>query len=208
MSGIDWGDAPTWIASVFAGGAAWFAGSTWLSQRKQLVLLQAQVEEQSEFIGEQRVLIREQSQNIQLERTELRVQAEERRYAQARAVTMGSDWVPSGPGAYGLATPDHWRVTVRNTSAEPLRDVTVRFGEAYLPVGASLLDEETNSIEPNIPVPVHLIGPRRVFQFESARGSVGIENARPALLFTDNAGVRWRLDEHGELSEVPPEPAG
>ncbi|MFE2555984.1 hypothetical protein ACFXGT_08100 [Streptomyces sp. NPDC059352] len=202
---IDWGDAPTWIAAVFAGGAAWFAGSTWLSQKRQLGLLRSQVEEQSEFIGEQRVLIREQSENIQLERGELRAQAKERRYAQARAVMMQAEWAPTGPDAYGRATPDHWRVTVRNASSEPLRDVTVRFGDAYLPVGASLLDEERNSYEPNFPVPVHLVGPRRVFRFDSARGSVGVENAHPVLLFTDNAGVRWRLDEHGELSEVPPE---
>ncbi|MZE51870.1 hypothetical protein GTY86_11290 [Streptomyces sp. SID5770] len=207
MSGIDWGDAPTWIASVFAGGAAWFAGSTWLGQRKQLALLRAQVEEQSEFIGEQRVLIREQSQNIQLERTELRAQAEDRRYAQARAVEMAAEWASAGTTAYGPAASDHWEVTVRNRSAEPLRDVTVRFGDAYLPVGAALLDEEVNSYQPNTPVPVPLIGPRRVFRFDSARGSVAIENARPVLFFTDNAGVRWQLDEYGELSEAPVTPA-
>ncbi|MFD9047669.1 hypothetical protein [Streptomyces zaomyceticus] len=202
---IDWGDAPTWIAAVFAGGAAWFAGSTWVSQKRQLDLLRGQVEEQSGFIGEQRVLIREQSENIQLERTELRAQAEERRYLQARAVEMSAEWASAGFSGRGPLPADHWEVTVRNRTAEPLRDVTVRFGDAYTPVGASLLNEHENSIEPNRSVPIHLVGPHRAFRIDSPRGSTGIQNARPVLLFTDNAGVRWRLDEHGELSEVPPE---
>ncbi|MGY3682981.1 hypothetical protein [Streptomyces sp. TE33382] len=45
MSGIDWGDAPTWIAGGFAAVAAFYARGTLKSQQNQIA-------EQREFIAE------------------------------------------------------------------------------------------------------------------------------------------------------------
>lgn len=72
MSSIDWGDAPTWIGTVFA--AAAFTLATLLSQRRQ-------IQDQQAFIGEQLL-------NLRAEREALAAAAGERRSAQARQVTL------------------------------------------------------------------------------------------------------------------------
>jgi hypothetical protein len=36
------------------------------------------------------------------------------------------------------------------------------------------------------------------------RTFVGDLPERPVVRFTDNNGTRWQLDEHNDLSEVPP----
>ncbi|MFE4647735.1 hypothetical protein [Streptomyces sp. NPDC056707] len=185
MSSVDWGDAPTWIAAIFAGGAALFAYMTIRSQRQQ--------------IGEQQDFIAEQSETLRLEREELKAQAAERRRAQARAVCMDPQMFYSGPDSVA----DHWEVSVTNGSNELVRDVAVRFGDAYTAMEARL--DSGGGAGGSLPrsVPVHLIGPDRCFVFVSSRLSeTALENARPVLLFRDSAGLRWRLDEHGELSEV------
>ena len=183
MSGIDWGDAPTWVAGAFAAAAAFYTRGMLKSQRQQ--------------IEEQRAFIAEQSTNLELERAELRAQADERRHGQARLVKMDTHWEPLHSGDSTLGA--FWTVFVESRSSEPLRDVTVRFGGAYNPAAA--FDNRDNR---RAPVPLPLLGPHREYRFTSQQ-SAGMENNRPVLFFTDNAGVRWRLDEHGELSEVPPE---
>ncbi|MFE0776871.1 hypothetical protein [Streptomyces sp. NPDC058861] len=193
MSDIDWGDAPTWVAAVFAGGAAWFAGMTLRSQRRQ--------------IGEQQEFIREQSRNLQLERAELLTVAEERRTAQAKRVAMAMRTAGGRENDYGgFDGYDHWRVTVTNGSDEPLKDVTVRFGNAY--TAASANDEGSRHLpdDGRRPVPVPLIAPRGVVQFASPTWEEAtVDNHRPIVLFTDANGARWQLDEHGALTPRPPE---
>ncbi|WP_407288594.1 hypothetical protein [Streptomyces sp. BP-8] len=191
MGGIDWGDAPTWVGALFAGGAAWFAFQTIKSQREQ--------------IGEQRQFIAEQSATMALERDELRAAAEERRLSQARQVVMaaeldGRQQVYDAEGE--LVTPvDHWRAQVTNRSTEPIRDLMVRFGEAYVAVGAVTFDESGQGNP--VPVPVHLLGPGRRCELRSQRFRVTtLQNSPPTLFFTDAGGQRWRIDVHGELSEA------
>jgi len=181
MNGIDWGDAPTWCAGVFAAAAAWYTRGMLNSQRQQ--------------IEEQRAFIAEQSTNLALERAELRAQAEERRRAQALQVQMDAQWIESDP-EYGDAVSEAlWRVIVSSHSPEPLRDVTVRFGDAYNPARA--YDASGGAAPTCVPV----FGANRRYRFLSPN-SMAMANQRPVLFFTDNAGVRWRLDEHGELSEA------
>lgn len=196
MGGIEWGDAPTWVGALFAGGAAWFAFQTIKSQRQQ--------------IGEQRQFIAEQSATMALERDELRAAAEERRLSQARQVKMNAE-LDGTETAFDFEgnehTPaDHWLVLVRNLSAEPIRNVMVKFGEAYMPVIAVRVDESGQ--EHRVTVPVHLVGPGRTCRLESQEfSSRTLFNSRPVLFFTDAGDVRWRLDEHGELTEVEPDAA-
>lgn len=188
---MDWGDAPTWIAAIFAGGAAVFAYMTIKSQRQQ--------------IGEQRSFIGEQSANLTLERAELRAALEERRWAQAKQVVMtfrtaGS----SGEDSYGDPVGyNQWDVFVINGSDEPVRDVLVRFGDTYNAASAVEIDSRHLPDGGRRAVPVDVIGPGRQVQFESPRlGEITVDNNRPELRFTDASGTAWRRDQHGVLSLV------
>ncbi|MFC8862666.1 hypothetical protein [[Kitasatospora] papulosa] len=196
MSSVDWGDAPTWIAAVFAGGAALFAGMTIRSQRQQ--------------IDEQRVFIGEQSANLQLERTELRAVQEERRWAQAKQVVMHFETFGEEQDDEGNAVGyDRWVVRVTNGSDEPVRQILVRFGDTFNARTAV----ETNA--QHLPdggrraVPMDLLGPGRTAIFESGRWSEqAVDNNRPVAHFTDAAGAAWCLNEHGLLVSEVDEPSG
>ncbi|MFD3749736.1 hypothetical protein ACFWVT_05625 [Streptomyces cyaneofuscatus] len=191
MSSIDWGDAPTWIAAVFAGGAALFAGLTIRSQRQQIA-------EQRDFIGEQ-------SQNLTLERAELRASQEQRRWAQAKQVSMtfrtaGQSGVSDYNASVGY---DRWSVDVFNGSDEPIRDVMVRFGDTYNAASAHEVEANHLPDQGRRTAPLAVLGPGRTANFESPQfQEVTVDNNRPALQFTDAAGAVWRRDEHGVLTEV------
>ncbi|MEU9271795.1 hypothetical protein AB0E04_41250 [Streptomyces sp. NPDC048251] len=107
MSGMNWGDVPTWVAAIFAGGVALFAYQTIRSQQEQ--------------IGEQRVFIGEQSATLALEREALRAAAEDRKWEQARHVIVSHDRL----GGAGV----RWLVDVSNVSNSPITDVRLRFGQ-------------------------------------------------------------------------------
>ncbi|MGO4630516.1 hypothetical protein AB4225_06165 [Streptomyces sp. 2RAF24] len=185
MSGIDWGDAPTWLAGGFAAAAAWYTRGMLRSQRQQ--------------IDEQRQFIIEQSTNLSLERAELRAQADTRRRAQARVVGMSASFTVDDESG---VMPDHWVVKVTNDSAEPIHGVTVRFGEAYSATEACEIRRSDGRRLRPVGVPIGAIGPGRTFRFISARNAAYV-SARPRVNFVDGAGVQWELDEHGRLSEVP-----
>lgn len=190
MSSIDWGDAPTWIAAVFAGGAALFAGLTIRSQRQQ--------------IAEQRAFIGEQSQNLALERAELQAAKEARRWAQAKQIEMRFATRSSGPDSEGISRGyEGWLVTVTNRSDEPARNLLVRFGDTYNATSATEIDSEYLPGHGRRGVPLDVLGPGRAACFESPRWQEAtVDNNRPALQFTDAAGAVWRRDEHGVLTAV------
>lgn len=107
MTGIDWGDAPTWIAGGFAAVAAFYTRSTLKSQQSQ--------------IAEQREFIAQQSANLALERQALTADLADRRSSQARQVRLSEQ-------AHGaelndetgqLENANQWFVTVVNGSDAP-----------------------------------------------------------------------------------------
>ncbi|MFF3247364.1 hypothetical protein ACFYWY_27410 [Streptomyces sp. NPDC002870] len=178
MAPIDMGDAPTWIAGGFAAIAAYCAWGTLKSQRQQ--------------IGEQQQFIAEQSATLALERSELRAVAESRRRAQAELVEITRSPV----------------LRVWNGSGAPLRDVQMMFGTQAADSGAEIffapgMNFGRTGDRQVTPVPV--LGAGRTFSFSATPEPVRGELRR--LLFTDDAGVRWSLDEHGALEEIPPEPS-
>ncbi|WP_327324221.1 hypothetical protein OG735_18090 [Streptomyces sp. NBC_01210] len=175
MGGIDWGDAPTWFAGVFAALAAYYTRGMLRSQRKQ--------------IDEQRQFIAAQSANLTLERRELEAIAAERREGQARAVRLQS-----------IAD----LVLVYNESPAAIRDVTcfVDSREAGGTNVARIADAASNlgmaiRAVPDWPVPVD-VPPGSLAAFDRTR------HADVRVLFTDSAGVRWSLDEHNELGPAEP----
>ncbi|MGX1223154.1 hypothetical protein [Streptomyces ambofaciens] len=198
MGPADWGDVPTWIGGAGALAAGWFAYQTIKSQRQQIGEQQAFIVEQTRFMDDQR-------ENLELERAELRAQAEERRVSQARQIHMDfHTWGYSSEDVYGGSGYSAWRVEVGNRSDDPIHDVVVRFGETY---SAASARERQGSHHPDRgqrSVPVELIPAGHTVVFESPHWEEPtVDNNRPALLFTDDGGVRWRHDSYGKLEEVP-----
>ncbi|MEU7431076.1 hypothetical protein AB0B07_09495 [Streptomyces sioyaensis] len=177
MSGIDWGDAPTWFGSVFAAAAASFAYMTIKSQREQ--------------IEEQRIFIAEQSETLQLEREALRAAAVDRRETQARTVRV---YIPSSSHL----------LRVHNDSNSPIHDVTGVCGDVTALVAEEMdsmcrdTDSRVGDVRGGERVPVSLMGAGRSYAFSRPDTALVWTGA----LFTDNDGVRWSLDLNGQLQEV------
>ncbi|GAA2448580.1 hypothetical protein GCM10010405_34920 [Streptomyces macrosporus] len=180
------------MGAVFAALAAAAAVWTLKSQRDQ--------------IDEQREFIRQQSENLALERVELRAAAQDRKVAQARRVKMsvaefcGHVFVPElgklrGAGRLG--------VEVLNGSDAPIRSVQVYFGD--LPAGPRALRvrKEGGFPEWSEVTPVPLIGAGKAYAYVSITMTPQESRENPPVVhFTDDDGVRWSLDYHGSLEEV------
>jgi hypothetical protein len=170
--GINWGDAPTWIAGTFAGAAAIYARGMLKSQQKQ--------------IAEQRAFIAEQSANLVLEREALKAQAEERRYSQARQIE---------------AMRFQNTLRVSNLSDAPITNAEVQFGDRYagrahrlVPTGSGINHEARGG---QLDIPVEILGPGRTCAFVDSWDRRTEELA--VLFFTDADGNRWQLDQNGKL---------
>lgn len=201
MGPLQWGDVPTAVGAVFAGGAAWFAFQTIKSQRRQ-------IGEQRQFIGEQLRFMDDQRQNLELERAELQAAADDRRWAQARRVEVRHIKAAGEPDGRGGVLIDHWLVVLVNRSDAPVHQVDVRFGTAYTASEVHDWNAQRGSLafEPGeqLMAPVHLVGPGRAVRFTSPRWpSATVHNNRPTVYFTDDSGVRWSCDSHGKLEELP-----
>ena len=174
---------------MFAGGAAWFAYQTIKSQRQQ-------IGEQQDFIDEQSRFMADQRQNLELERAQLRDEAEARKWWQARRIRMDHRVIPIGSEGAG-----RWGVEVRNDSFVPITDLQVRFGTAYI---ASEVYQAlgSNALGERWALPLQVLGSWRAAEFRSqAWPEATVHNNRPTLFFTDEAGVRWSLDSYGKLEE-------
>ncbi|GHA28749.1 hypothetical protein GCM10010372_30710 [Streptomyces tauricus] len=201
MGPLQWGDVPTAVGALFAGGAAWFALQTIKSQRQQ-------IGEQRQFIGDQLRFMAEQQQNLALERAELRAAAEDRRWSQARKVEVSHVRAASTVNDQGEALVDHWLVIVANRSDSPVHQVDVRFGTAYTAHEVHEWNPQRShpTYEPGerVVAPVDLVGPGRAVRFASQRwSSATVHNNRPTVYFTDDSGVRWSKDWYGKRDEVP-----
>ncbi|MFJ3097366.1 hypothetical protein [Streptomyces hydrogenans] len=177
---IDWGDAPTWVAGAFAAAAAYYTRGMLKSQRQQ--------------ITEQRQFIAEQSANLELERAELRAQADDRRISQARAV-----WAGRQRGAF----------VVENGSDAVLRNVTVTFDGMPATSAYEMVDAGIGDIVQFVgdyAGEVVAIGPGRRFAFRSGEEWGPVVDDEVAF-FQDEAGVRWRLSGDGVLEEAPEAPS-
>lgn len=175
MGNINWGDAPTWIAGLFAATAAYYTRGMLRSQQQQ-------IKEQREFIAEQ-------SANLALEREALKAAAAERREEQARQVR---------------ATEVNGQAVVRNESSAPVRDVTCQSGDAQSLVAHLAEIEEVDrhfnyamSRSAVEECPLGSLAPGFLATF-----SGHVEGDPFVVEFTDDAGLRWRLDQHSVLRPV------
>jgi hypothetical protein len=199
---MDAGDLATWVGSGFAALAAGATLWTLKSQREQIA-------EQRGFIAKQSDLITEQAANLLLEREELRAALADRRISQAQMVTMDvSESVGTTATADRNGEPidNIFVVKMHNGSAEPLHGVTAHFGGELAADGVRLTLATLRGGERWLPIGestgpiVSTVGGGQHWQFRSERDAIA-RGGRPHLLFTDNSGVRWQLDEHGDLRE-------
>ncbi|MEV8600456.1 hypothetical protein AB0465_11320 [Streptomyces griseoviridis] len=192
MGPLQWGDVPTAVATVFTGGAAWFAYQTIKSQRQQ-------IGEQRQFIAEQSRFMAEQQQNLELEREELRAAAEYRRTAQAKRVSMRS-----------VNAASLWNVTVTNDTDSAIRLVEVRFGAAYIASEVfewRPLEEVGRQRGDNLMQLVDFVGAGRAVRFKSqTMSAAALHNNPPVLFFTDEGGARWSLTARGDLRPTDQRP--
>ncbi|MEU6680299.1 hypothetical protein [Streptomyces sp. NPDC046925] len=199
---MDAGDLATWVGSGFAAIAAGATLWTLKSQRQQIT-------EQRGFIAKQSDLITEQAANLLLEREELRAALADRRISQAQMVTMeASESVGTTAHADRNGDPiaNILVVEMHNASSEPLHDVTAHFGGEPSSSGARLTlatlrggDRWVAMGSPTGPV-VPTMGGGEHWRFSSETDAIA-RGGRPHLVFTDNNGVRWQLDEYGGLRE-------
>ncbi|MET8098120.1 hypothetical protein ABZV29_16820 [Streptomyces sp. NPDC005236] len=182
MDAINWGDAPTWLGAVFAAAAAAAAVWTLKSQRDQ--------------IDEQRVFIAEQSATLALERAALLDAAGDRRRAQAETI----QWDTTESGMALILT---------NHGRSPVTDVAME--HPYRPIElCSVWGSETGDSRRADFFGLRLDPTMQPYAVLGSGKQVGCQqpdSSDPVVAtFTDDAGVRWRLDQHGKLDEVPPTP--
>jgi hypothetical protein len=193
---LDWGDVPTWGATIFAGAAAWAAYRTLKSQRDQ-------IKEQREYIAAQEGV-------LALQRDDLLADAAERRVAQARQIklhaelTVSRESIVAHTDLQRVRPLDTWRVTISNESPDPVREVNVIYGRADQSLEAyetTLGKHTTNG--PSL-LPISVIGPGRRFECRSSTiPATIVKSRRPTATFTDASGRRWRLEDAGTLTELP-----
>lgn len=148
------------------------------------------------------MFIGEQSATLSLERAELRAAAEDRKWAQAKRVTMTyrtGGFIDRDRDGNAIGY-DRWVVEVTNGSDDVVTDVLVRFGDTYNAVSAVDVGDRRLPDQGRRGVPVDVIGPGRQVVFESPRwNETTVDNNRPVAWFTDAAGVTWVLGRDGVL---------
>ncbi|MFI9501023.1 hypothetical protein ACIG92_24535 [[Kitasatospora] papulosa] len=183
MTGIDWGDAPTWIAGGFAAVAAFYTRSTLKSQQSQ--------------IAEQREFIAQQSANLALERQALTADLADRRSSQARQVRLSEQ-------AHGaelndetgqLENANQWFVTVVNGSDAPLYDLSVTFGEQP----ATWVESPGRAGGQ----PLRILARSKSAEFSSPLfRDTELGSSRAVLQFKDDDGIAWKLHANERLEKV------
>jgi hypothetical protein len=121
---------------------------------------------------------RKQSAEVGMLQEDWQREARERRRAQAAQVFT---WIGERPVRDGEAPRP--AACVRNTSRQPVYDISVGWGSSGVGTWRVLLPDEENAIP--------------------GAGSSVADGTVPILIeFRDAAGVRWRATSHGELTDL------
>ncbi|MFB6565442.1 hypothetical protein ACFCYH_42280 [Streptomyces sp. NPDC056400] len=197
MPSIDWGDVPTWMGALFAAGAAFGALGALRSQRTQL-------NEQRQFIAEQRVVLDLQRQELEDTLAERRV-GPLRRHIKMWYQLLNQDGEPSTAGH-----PDEqvrWRVRIGNRWDSPIREVSVFFGIAE--AVETTMTTHNRDTEEWVELPpdpcvegrtIKRLGPNKTAVFYSAWGVRGeLIHERPTCRFRDVERAAWVLDEDNDI---------
>jgi hypothetical protein len=180
MFGINWGTAPEWVALTIAGVGGWIA----LAQLRQ----------------QQRVITKELQRGAALEEARLREQAE--------AVDLA--WSAEGRR--------ETFVKVSNKSRRPIRGLDCRIvseedgGLIALPVQAGEMQEEKLLSGSDWVLPKNGVAPGKWCNVLRSGGYAGFlmpeppdSGQRAIVRFTDDAGLRWQLDNELHLERLTSE---
>lgn len=183
MSGINWGNAPEWGALIAAAVGGWIA----LAQLRQ----------------QQRIIARELRRGAALEEARLREQAE--------AVDV----------AWSVEGTQETFVKITNNSRRPLRGVDCRIvserdgGLVALPARAGEMQEKKLLKGSDWVLPKNGVAPGEWCNVLRAGGQAGFLMPEPPGLgqmalvrFTDDAGLRWQLDNELHLERLVGELSG
>jgi hypothetical protein len=202
----NWGDIPTWFLVVLATAGGWFTLSQLVVQQQalkdqrkafadQLGVQRQQLEDQNTAFEKQLAV---QQQQLDDQRKAFQRDFDDRRKAQAKLVflwtevTTDSVLTQAQHASTGI-TPSSFLVAhVRNTSKQPVYDLEITWHQ-----GAALRGsvEGHGTVMPDAGADVR----RELTGGPSA--AVSGSPFRVTLSFRDAAGVRWEVDEDGELKE-------
>ena len=204
--------------AVFAIVTAWYARRAFLKQSQEVTAIEQQVKDAQELTQQQAELLRVQFEQLELQRQQLEDQraasarqaevldlqadelresleerkreAEQQRRAQAAMVFLKQDNFAGRTGAPGVAAPPNARLTVVNSSDQPVYDAELYWRRGSAGWG-----------EPN-PEPLGMIlpggDPSRIRNFPEGT-NMAVSGA--ILRFTDAAGVKWVRRPDGYLGE-------
>jgi len=183
----------TSVLAFFAIVTAVFAVLAFLKQSREVRAIERQVTDQQELTQQQGELLRVQSGQLELQRQQFADQLAERRRAQVSCVFI---WIELEVDVITAGRPPREDVIaqVRNTSAQPIYDLTVGWHRGTAPWG-----------EPDhFPVltPGDLARRRRTLP-EDLPTTVDRALYGAVARFRDAAAVHWRLRSDGQLDEEP-----
>lgn len=197
MSFLQWGDVPTWGLLVGAGVTAWFAKRAYDAQGTELKTLQEQADDQakqlklqSDQLEEQRKVNERELAVLDLQQKDLAATLDQRRSEQAALVFFWAEYLEqdprAGPAATNMDPAEQVKppvpviaVYVKNTSRQPVYDITIRLGGNKIGELRILLPELQEKI---------FYGP-------------GSEpDAEATLEFRDASSSAWERDDYGNLT--------
>jgi hypothetical protein len=121
-------------------------------------------------------------------------EAMERHRAQATQVFMTLDYTPIHRRNTGKTTADYG-LTLRNTSAQPVYEVVIRWFQRTAPWSEDGVDHERL---PRL-MPDQVI----TLQRDLAARNSNLDSYGAVVEFRDAAGFRWRTTKDGRLEELP-----
>jgi arabinogalactan oligomer / maltooligosaccharide transport system substrate-binding protein len=179
-SGADWGDVPTWLASLATILALLFAAVAAVTAHRAY-----RMESDRDRVSAQA----RQEQEASLRR--------------AQAVLVSAWWGrrPEEPGGRPGGGPGGgWGAFVRNASETPVYLATLTMLDIHHPDASEHLDLAI--VPPSAQPAFHPSGLAGDPPVQDGQQAV---DYRVEITFTDSTGVRWIRDQHGLLSELQPE---
>jgi hypothetical protein len=196
-----WGDIPTWFLVVLAAAGGWFTLSQLLVQqqalRDQRQAFADQLEVQKQQLQDQNAAFERQltvqQQQLNDQREAFQRDSDDRRKAQAKLVFLWAEEttdsvLTQAQQAAARVTPKRFLVThVKNTSMQPVYDLQITWYDA---------DRFHNSMDGNgVVMPNSGTELKEELRADAPR-------YRVTLSFRDAAGVRWQVDEDGNLKDA------
>jgi hypothetical protein len=152
---------------------------------------------QSDQLRDQRDLVRQQAKELQAAHDDREREATERRRAQAAQVFMELDYKIVRHPETGQTTTVSFRFKLRNTSAQPVYQVVIRWFQGTAPWSQNGVDH--HEFRRLMPDPDGLI----ILERNLAPTCSNLDSYGAVAEFRDAASIRWRTTNDGRFEELP-----